>query len=65
MAANARSPAIMADLGGQRQGNGVALTGKPVYDQDLYGNGDDRFAGYNQSIGLADEEDERAQTVER
>lgn len=55
----------MADSGSQRQGNGISLTGAPVYDQDLYGNGQDRFAGYEQSIGPADEEDERTQTVGR
>jgi len=56
----------MADTDTQREEtNGVSLTGAPVYDQDLYGAGDDRFAGYERSIGLAEEEDERAQAVER
>ena len=55
----------MADTETQRQANGISLTGAPVYDQDIYGNGDDRFAGYEQSIGLPEEEEERAQAVER
>ena len=56
----------MAELDTQRQqANGISLTGAPAFDQDLYGAGDDRYAGYERSIGLAEEEDERAQAVER
>lgn len=39
-----------------------------VFDQELYGGGRDRFAGYDRSIGLADTEeemDEREQAVRR
>lgn len=56
----------MAELDTQRQqANGISLTGAPTFDQELYGAGDDRYAGYERSIGLAEEEDERAQAVER
>ena len=56
----------MADIDTQRQQtNGISLTGAPTFDQDLYGAGDDRYAGYERSIGLAEEDDERAQAVER
>lgn len=55
----------MADIDTQRQQtNGISLTGTPSFDQDLYGGGD-RYAGYERSIGLGEEEDERAQAVER
>lgn len=60
------SGCTMADIEPQRQqANGISLTGAPTFDQDLYGAGDDRYAGYERSIGLAEEDDERAQTVER
>ena len=62
---SAQLVAGMAELDTQRQANGIALTGAPVYDQDIYGAGEDRFAGYERSIGLAEEEDERTQAVER
>lgn len=56
----------MADVEAQRQqANGISLTGAPTFDQDLYGGGDDRYEGYERSIGLAEEQDERAQAVER
>ena len=56
----------MAEADTQRkQVNGVPLTGAPVYDQDLYGAGDDRFAGYDRTVSMVEEDDERAQTVER
>ena len=50
----------------QRQ-DGVALTGAVTFDQDLYGAGSDRFAGYTQSIGVGedDEQDEREQALSR
>lgn len=64
--AGSRAAASMAEIEAQRQqANGVSLTGAPTFDQDLYGAGDDRYAGYERSIGLAEEEDERSQFVER
>jgi len=56
----------MTDTDTQRKkANGVPLTGAPVYDQDLYGAGEDRFAGYERTVGNIEEDDERAQPVER
>lgn len=49
----------------QRQ-EGVSLTGI-AYDKELYDGGSDRFAGYTQSIGVGedDEQDEREQALAR
>lgn len=42
----------------------VPLTGKAVFDQEIYGGGADKFTGYDQTIGLDDEEvDERERAV--
>ncbi len=50
----------------QREEQGVSLTGI-AYDKDLYDGGADRFAGYTQSIGVGedDEQDERDQALAR
>ena len=49
----------------QRPVNGTALAGAAVFDQDIYGGGDDRFSGYERSIGTGEEDDERSQAVQR
>lgn len=56
----------MAGTDEQRAPNGTALGGAAVYDQELYGGAeDDRFAGYERSIGLAEEDDDRKQANDR
>lgn len=55
----------MAGTDTQRPPDGTALAGAASYDQELYDGGEDRFAGYERSIGLAEEEDERAQASQR
>ena len=46
---------------------GVALTGTVVYDQELYGDQPNSFAGYSQSLGVGqdDEQDEREQALSK
>ena len=55
----------MAGTDDQRPPEGTALAGAASYDQEIYGGGEDRFAGYERSIGLADEDDERTQATQR
>lgn len=44
----------------------VPLTGKPVFDQELYGGAADKYTGYDQTIGVDDEEqDERERALAR
>ena len=51
---------------GEQREQGVSLTGI-AYDKELYDGGSDRFAGYTQSIGVGedDEQDEREQALAR
>jgi len=52
----------------QRQDGIAASLKQAAFDQDLYGSGTDRFAGYESSIGVADTEEEmdaREQAVKR
>lgn len=42
----------------------VPLSGKAVFDQELYGGTGDKFTGYDRAIGLDDEElDEREKSL--
>lgn len=60
------APAQAPQLPGSQR-PGMGLPGSAEFDQDLYGQGD-RFAGYEQSIGVAGDEeleDEREKALSR
>lgn len=57
--------AVDRDVNGQRKPDGVpASLQQATMDSDLYGNGGDRFAGYERSIG-PNETDDAMDEMER
>ena len=54
---------------GHKKADGVSASlQQATFDQDLYGNGTDRFSGYERSIGVAEADDgmdEREQAIRR